>query len=345
VEALFDLVVMVLLLATGVLGVFDGVLRNFVAHDLLRGVLFLGVISVGTYLIGIPFVLIDTFVIEARYGFNRTTWRTYLADQLRMGLLALVIGVPLLFLVLFLLGRLGATGWLWCWLAVSVFQIVMVLIAPYVIMPLFNRYAPLEEGELRSRIMAYMADQGLPLEGVYVMDGSKRSAKSNAFFTGFGKSRRIVLFDTLIAKHPVDELLAVLAHEAGHYRLRHIPFRLVRSVFYTGLMFAGVGMFLKMPEWSLACGIEHSVYAGLLIFGVLFEPISLLLGIVENALSRRDEFAADAFAARTCGDGRALANGLKRLSVDNLGNLTPHPLTVVLSYSHPPVLRRLEQLG
>jgi STE24 endopeptidase len=343
-ELLVGACVMVVLLTSGVLGMLDGALRAFLPGELWRGVLFLAILGVGGYLLGLPFTLADTFGIEARYGFNRTQWKTFVADQLRMGLLALVLGVPLLLLVLWLFGRLGGMGWLWCWGVVSLFQVVMVLIAPYLIMPLFNRYEPLPEGELRSRIMAYMEAQGLPLEGVYVMDGSRRSARGNAFFTGFGRSRRIVLFDTLIANHPVEELVAVLAHEVGHYRLKHIPVRLLRGVLYVGVMFAGLGVFLRYPVWSEACGLTHSVYAGLFLFGVLFEPLSLVLGMVENGWSRRDEFAADAFALRTSGGGAALADGLKRLSVDNLGNLTPHPLTVLLSYSHPPVLERLKRL-
>jgi STE24 endopeptidase len=220
----------------------------------------------------------------------------------------------------------------------------MVFAAPYVILPLFNRFTPLAEGELARAIRAYAASRAFRLKGIFTMDGSRRSAKSNAFFTGFGRSRRIVLFDTLIERHSVEEMVAIVAHEMGHYRLRHVAQALLRSLALALLTFALLGFFMKNPRLFAAFGFppEHvSTYASLVLFAFLYTPLGLILSVVESAVSRRHEYAADRYAIETCNAPDALVTALKKLSVDNLANLAPHPLKVALSYSHPPMLQRI----
>ena len=340
-----EIVVMLVFIAVGGFNLLDRLVRAAGQGSIVTGLLFVFVLMAGSQLIGLPFSIYSTFVIEERYGFNRTTVRTFILDLLKGVLLSLVLGVPVLALVLWFFEATGTLAWLWCWGAMTVIQIVMLFIAPYVIMPLFNKFTPLEEGELRAVIEQYAKEQSFSMRGVFTMDGSRRSAKSNAFFTGFGRSRRIVLFDTLIQAHPVPELLAIIAHEMGHYKRHHIPKAILRGVATMGLTFFLMSLCLKNPTLFAAFGMEHiSIYASLVFFGFLYTPVSLALGILGNVVSRRHECEADAFAVQTVGDSDAMADALKRLTVKNLGNLLPHPFTVALSYSHPPVLARIEAI-
>jgi STE24 endopeptidase len=306
------------------------------------GLIFIGVLVAAKALISQPFSAYATFVIEARFGFNQTTWRTYIFDRLKGLGLSIVLGGPLLAAVLLFFQSAGANAWWYCWLLTVAFMLLMHYIAPTWILPLFNRFTPLPEGELRSAITAYARGIGFGLDNVLVMDGSKRSTKANAFFTGFGRHRRIALFDTLIEKHSVDELVAVLAHEIGHYRQRHILKMMIIGITQAGLMFYLLSWFISYPPLFASFGIETpSVHAGLVFFGLLYTPLDLLLGMVVQYVSRRHEFAADRFAVDTAPRGHALAAALKKLSVDNLSNLDPHPFYVFLHYSHPPVLQRV----
>jgi STE24 endopeptidase len=341
-------------LGTGLLLVFipvggfdlvDRIARAAEQGEIVTGLLFGGILLLAGQLMAIPFSWYDTFVIEERYGFNKTTPRTFAIDLVKGLALSTVIGAPVFALILWFFGAAGSLAWMLCWGAVVVIQVFLIFVAPYVIMPLFNKFTPLEEGALRQALEDYAREQQFRMKGVYQMDGSRRSAKSNAFFTGFGHSRRIVLYDTLIKQHTVPELVAVVAHEMGHYKKRHIVQAMVRAVVTTGITFYLLSLFINNPGLFAAFGMDHvSVYASLVFFGFLYTPIGVAVSAVEHAISRRQEFDADAYAAETTDDAEAMINALKKLSVDNLSNLTPHPMKVFLDYSHPPVLRRIEAL-
>lgn len=324
----------------------DGLARSFGWGELWTGLAYIAGLAALRFLFSLPFSLYGTFVLEERFGFNRTTPATFAADLLKGLLLALAIGGPLLALVLWLFMTAGSGAWLAVWGAVTVLSLALQFVAPTWIMPLFNKFTPLEEGALRGEILAYAERVRFPLQGVYVMDGSKRSSKSNAFFTGFGKFKRIALFDTLIKNHSVPELVAVLAHEIGHYKKKHIIKGIIVSVLHTGLMLFLLSIFLSERGLFDAFFMERvSVYAGLVFFGMLFAPAEFFLSLGMHALSRKHEYEADRFAAETTGSPGEMASALKKLSVDNLSHLTPHPLYVFLHYSHPPVLQRIRALA
>jgi STE24 endopeptidase len=316
--------------------------RGLAPTPLVSGLIFIGTLLAAKAVLAQPFDAYATFVIEARFGFNQTTWRTYLLDRIKGLGLALLLGGPLLSAVLLFFQHAGPRAWWYCWLLTTGFMLLVHYIAPTWIMPLFNRFAPLPEGELRAAIIAYARRIEFGLDNIFVMDGSKRSTKANAFFTGFGRHRRIVLFDTLIAKHTVDELVAVLAHEMGHFKQKHILKMLLIGIAQSGLMFWVLSWFISYPGLFAAFQVSGpSVHAGLVFFGLLYAPLGTLLGMAVQHLSRRHEYAADRFAVVTAPQGHALATALKKLSVDNLSNLDPHPFYVFLHYSHPPVLRRV----
>ncbi|PSQ94015.1 MAG: peptidase M48 [Bacteroidetes bacterium QH_2_63_10] len=279
------------------------------------------------------------------FGFNETTPKTFVLDLLKSIALGVAIGGPLLAVILWFFQSTGPYGWVYAWVVVTGVMLLLQFFAPRYLMPIFNDFEPLEEGELRENILSYADEVDFPVSEVYVMDGSRRSNKANAFFTGFGANRRIVLFDTLVEQLSVDELLSVVAHEMGHYKLHHIPQRIAISVVQTGVLFLLLSVFLQVEGLFQAFYVDQlSVYTGLLFFGLLYSPVELLLSIPLNAWSRRHEFQADRFAVDTTGRAETLINGLKRLAETNLSNLTPHPLTVTLDYSHPPLLRRIDAL-
>ena len=310
------------------------------------GLVFAAVLGLGMHLLSLPFTLYDTFVIEARYGFNQTTPRTFVLDQFKGLLLAALLGGGLFAAIVWFFASIDY-AWLWVWGLVMAVQFLLLYLGPILIMPLFNTFTPLPAGELRDAIERYARAQGFQLSGIFTMDGSRRSAKANAFFTGIGRHRRIVLYDTLVEKHTTDELVAILAHEMGHFRLGHIHKLMGIGILSTGLMFYVFSRLLGHPGLFAAFGFPAeriSVYAGLFLVGFLYAPVSSLLGIVTNALSRRFEYQADAYAARTHGQPEAMILALKQLSADNLSNLTPHPAKVILDYSHPPVLARIRAL-
>jgi STE24 endopeptidase len=318
--------------------------RSFGLGSIGTGLVFTAIPALLMLLINLPFSLYSTFVIEERFGFNRTTVKTYILDTLKSILLACCIGGPLLALIFWFFERTGSTAWLYCWAAVSLAVLLLQFLAPVVIMPLFNKFSPLEDSELKKRILAYINTQRFNARGIYTMDGSKRSTRLNAFFTGFGRFRRIVFFDTLLDKLDPGETVAVLAHEVGHFKKKHLFKMTAASILQTGIMFALLSLFLDNKQLFAAFGMEHvSVYAGLIFFGFLYAPISSLLGILFHALSRKHEFEADQWAAATAG-AEDMISALKKLSVHNLSNLTPHPVNVILSYSHPPVLQRIRAI-
>jgi STE24 endopeptidase len=319
--------------------------RGFGYSSLVTGLIFTGLLMLLSSLVQLPFSIYSTFVIENRFGLNRTTVKTFIIDILKVVLLAVVLGGPLLALVLWFFAWGGNQAWLYCWVLVISFTVVMQFLAPVVIMPLFNRFTPLEEGELKQAITEYAKAQQFSIQGIYTMDGSKRSNRVNAFFTGFGRFRRIVFYDTLIDKLTTDELVAILAHEMGHFKKKHILKMMIAASLQTGLMFYILSLFMENAGLFAAFGMEHlSIYASLVFFGFLYTPISLLLGIIGNMFSRKYEYQADAYAVNTTGLGQEMIDGLKKLCLVNLANLTPHPLQVFLEYSHPPVLQRIKAI-
>ena len=324
----------------------DKWVRSFELGPILTGLIFIGILILIKSVLALPFSIYATFVIEERFGFNQTTWRTYLTDLLKGLVLALLLGTPLLAAILAFFQYAGSNAWLYCWIGVTIYMLVVQFVAPTWIMPLFNRFTPLEDGALKSAILSYAASINFPLENVYQMDGSRRSTKSNAFFTGFGKHKRIVLYDTLIKQHTPGELVAVLAHEMGHYKKRHVPQALILGILQTGLMLFLLSKFISYPGLFDAFYMpQQSVYAGMLFFAMLYAPIDFFAGILMQILSRKNETVADQFAAETTGDPGSMVDALKKLSVHNLSNLTPHPFYVFLNYSHPPVLQRIQLIG
>jgi STE24 endopeptidase len=349
----FGLLVSTLMLAAtlafwsaGGFNALDRIVRGWGFGEIGTGLAFIGILALARGILSLPFGIYSTFVIEARFGFNRTTPTTFVADLLKGLGLGVTIGGALVAAVLWLFGTLGAGAWAWCWALGTAVVLFLQFIAPVWLMPLFNTFTPLGDGELKERIMRYASGIGFPLKGIYVMDGSKRSSKSNAFFTGFGRNKRIALFDTLIEKHTVPELVAVLAHEIGHYRKRHVRTGMAVSILHMGVMLWIFSLFIShRPLFDAFSMGETSVYAGLIFFGMLFTPIEFFLSLAMHALSRKHEFEADAFAAETLGSGKDLVSALKNLSSHNLSNLTPHPAYVFLHYSHPPVLERIRRLS
>jgi STE24 endopeptidase len=345
VSGAFDIAVLLIFWFAGGFAYLDTWVRGLEYSAIVSGLIYIGILAGIKGILSQPFDAYVTFGIEARYGFNRTTLGTYLLDRGKGLLLGLLLGVPLLAIVLAFFEFAGPSAWWLCWLAMIVFMLLVQYIAPTWIMPLFNRFEPLEPGELREAITAYARRIDFALDNIFVMDGSKRSTKANAFFTGFGRNRRIVLFDTLIRKHDTDELVSVLAHEMGHYKQKHILKMMLMGIVQSGVMFYILSWFITYPGLFEAFYVlQPSVYAGLVFFGLLYSPIDTLLGMAVRAVSRRHEFAADRFAATTAPQGRSLARALKKLSVDNLSNLRPHPLYVFLNYSHPPVMQRVQAI-
>ena len=323
----------------------DQVARHFQAGAIGTGLIFAAILMVLLFCLQLPFAVYETFVIEERYGFNRMTASTFVLDLLKNVALVGVLGTVALALVLWFFEKTGAWAWVYAWLGLFGFQLLLVFIAPVAIMPLFNKFTPLPEGELRQAIATYAQAQNFKLQGIYTMDGSRRSTKANAMFTGFGRFRRIALYDTLIKKHTVPELVSVLAHEVGHYQRRHIFKLLLISLASSGLMFFILSWMIRTPVFFQAFGVaQPSVYAGIVFFGLLYAPIDMTISVYSKWMSRQFEYEADAFAVATGNQPESMITALKKLSVDNLANLTPHPLKVFLDYSHPPVLQRIEAI-
>ncbi len=323
----------------------DLIARSYNFGPIATGLIFMGLLFLFSSIIGLPFSIYSTFVIEERFGFNKTTVKTFCLDLIKSIALAVIIGSPLLGFIFWFFENSGPLAWLYCWGAVVGFTIIMQFLAPVLIMPLFNKFTPLDDGELKEAITNYAKKESFRMKGIYTMDGSKRSTKLNAFFTGFGKFRRIVFFDTLIEKLTAKEIVAVLAHEMGHFKLKHIFKMMTASILQMGIMFYILSFFLKNEELFKAFAMDHvSIYASLLFFGFLYSPISTLLSIFFNIFSRKHEYEADKYAAKTTKNTFDIINGLKKLSVANLSNLTPHYLYVFFNYSHPPVLKRIEAI-
>jgi STE24 endopeptidase len=325
---------------------FDQVIRAWGFVPVVSGLLYIGILLLAYGLLMLLFSIYGTFVIEEHFGFNRTTARTFFLDRVKELGLALLLGGPLLVGILALFEYAGPYAWFYCWAAVATFSLAIQYVAPTWIMPLFNKFTPMESGELREAILRYAHSVNFPIKNVLVMDGSRRSSKSNAFFTGFGRNKRIALFDTLIEKHNVPEMVAVLAHEIGHYKKKHVLQGVIIGILHTGVVFFLLSLFLGSPGLYQAFYMtQRSIYAGLLFFGLLYTPIELVLSIALHTISRKNEYAADRFAAETIDEPSRLVDALKKLFATNLSNLTPHPFYVFLNYSHPPLLQRVQAIG
>jgi STE24 endopeptidase len=341
----FTLILLLAFWFSGGFNWFDQIVRMWNFIPLASGLLYIGILLFSYSLLTLPFSIYGTFVIEERFGFNRTTPRTFLLDRVKGFGLALLLGGLLLAGILALFEYAGPYAWLYCWTAVVIFSLAIQYIAPTWIMPLFNKFTSMESGELKEAILKYARSVNFPIKNVLVMDGSKRSGKSNAFFTGFGSNKRIALFDTLIAQHTVPGIVAVLAHEVGHYKKKHILQGIIVGILHTGMIFFLLSLFLGSPDLYQAFYVrQESIYTGLLFFGLLYTPIELVLSILIQIVSRKNEYAADRFAVETIDEPLNLIDALKKLSATNLSNLTPHPFYVFFNYSHPPLMQRIQAI-
>ncbi|HCD86167.1 MAG TPA: peptidase M48 [Algoriphagus sp.] len=344
VTGIFSFALTILFIYMGWFGWIDDWIGNYISNPLFHSVAFFALIFIGSDLISLPFDYYSTFVIEEKYGFNKTSLGTFFSDKLKGYILSLIVGGGLLLVFLWLIHQMGPHFWWIFWAVAAVFMVLVNLFYTAWILPLFNKLTPLEDGELKQKIIHYAQSVSFPLENILVMDGSKRSAKANAFFSGFGKRKKVVLYDTLLEQHPPDELVAVLAHEVGHYKKKHIILGMLTSVLQVGLLLFLLSQFIFSENMSLALGGSGwSAQLNIIGFTMLFSPISMIIGIGMNWLSRKNEFEADAFAKETF-EGKPLAEALKTLSVKTLSNINPHPWYVFVNYSHPPLLDRLEKL-
>ena len=337
----FSYVLIITLLLTSGFGLLDDWLREYAAFNPVRTLMFFGVLFIASDLLNTPFQIYSTFVIEEKYGFNKTTPRTFILDKIKGYLLTAFLGALLLGALIFLVMQFGSGFWIYFWIVITVFMLFMNMFYTTLIMPLFNKLVPLENGDLKAAIEKYSSKVNFPLKNIFVVDGSKRSAKANAFFSGLGKKKKIVLYDTLIENHSIEELVAVLAHEAGHFKKKHIIFSMIFGILQTGLMLYLLSLMINSSEVSWALGGQTTaLHLNMLAFGILYSPISTLLGILSNMYSRKNEYEADEYAVSTYAK-EPLQTALKKLTSDNLSNLLPHPWYVFVHYSHPTLLQRL----
>ena len=340
----FSLALTLAFLLLGGFELVDRMVRQFTEHPIAMALLFFGIIVLGSSLISIPFSYYQTFVIEEQFGFNKTNKVTFFTDIIKGWLMTALLGGGILALVILFLQWTGPNFWLYAWALIAGFMLFLNLFYSRLIVPLFNKQTPLAAGNLKQAIENYAQKVGFELKSIFVIDGSKRSTKANAYFSGFGSEKRITLFDTLINDLDEDEIVAVLAHEVGHYKRRHVIINLIASVFLTGLTLFVLSLFINQPELSQAIGVSMpSFHAALLAFGLLYSPISEITGLLMNLLSRKFEFEADDFAKNTYA-ALPLITSLKKLSKNNLSNLTPHPAYVFMNYSHPPLIERIRNL-
>ena len=341
----FDLCIILVFILFGGFNYVDNFVRELGFSTIPSGLFFFGILFIASDLISTPFSVYHQFVIEERFGFNKMSYKTFILDKLKGYLLTIILGGLIISVLLFFFEKTGDLAWLYSWGIIGLFMILIQPLFTAVIAPMFNKFTPLEEGELRTNIENYAKKVKFPLSRIDVMDGSRRSSKSNAYFSGFGKQKRIALFDTLIEKHSNKEMVAILAHEVGHYKKHHIKIGLLISILHTGILFWLLSLFIDNPGLFEAFKMEQiSIYAGFTFFMILYSPIELVISVFMNALSRRNEFQADSYSAVTTKHPEDLIEGLKNLSVSNLGNLTPHPFSVLLDHSHPPILNRIAAL-
>jgi len=338
-------IILLLVLLTGIFGILNNWIVSYCNSPILQALIFFGIIFFISDILNLPFSIYDTFVLEEKYGFNRTTIKTFILDKLKSYALIILLGGALTSLLIWIIIKTDGLFWIYAFIAITIVTILMNFLYGSLIIPLFNKLTPLEDGDLRNSIQQYAAAVSFPVTNIYVIDGSKRSSKSNAFFTGFWHRKKIVLYDTLILKHTIPELVAVLAHEIGHYKKKHVLISMLISSLELLLMFFIMSKFIFNKDLSLAFGSKSfALHINLIAFVLLYQPVSLVLGLFGNYLSRKHEFQADSFAVKTT-DSNVLGEALIRLSVDQLSNLTPHPVYVFFNYSHPPLLKRLNNIN
>jgi STE24 endopeptidase len=340
----YNLAIILIMIIAGGFASVDNIARSISSQSVAIALIFFGIIGFGSEFLNMPFGWYDTFVIEKKHGFNTMTVRTFITDHIKSWFIALIVGIPVLGLITWLYYKTGKGFWLYAWGLITLFSIIVNLFYSQWIVPLFNKQTPLVDSPLRKKIEAFAQKTGFRLKNIYLIDGSKRSTKANAYFSGFGPKKRIVLFDTLIKEFSDEEIVAVLAHEIGHYKKKHVLRGLILSVILTGLMLFLFSLIVDSPMLSRALGAETpSFHLGLIVFGILYSPLSLLIGLATNYFSRKNEFEADRFV-RVNYEPKYLAEALKKLSVKNLSNMMPHPTYVFFHYSHPPLLSRLAKL-
>jgi STE24 endopeptidase len=345
-KILSTILIIVFLLAKG-FAMVHLYIAGITASPVLQALLFFGIFAVASDIIGLPFELYGIFVIEEKFGFNKMTWKTYLSDKLKGYVLGGIIGGVLLSLFVWFYTFAGSYFWLYAWILFTAVTLFFAAFYTSLIVPLFNKLKPLEDGPLREKIEAFAQKISFPLTNIFVIDGSKRSTKANAYFSGLGSKKTIVLFDTLISEQTEEELVSVLAHEVGHYKLKHIRKSLVISILQMGFLLFVLSVFINRPELSQALGLQTTTpvfHLGLIAFSLLYSPLSTITGIFMHMLSRKNEFEADNFAKKNTGTGEHLINALKKLSANNLSNLNPNKWYVFFHYSHPPLLERVRNL-
>ena len=322
----------------------DQLARSFSNNEIVITLIFFAIIMVGSDIVTTPFSYYQTFVIEERFGFNKSTKKLFITDKLKGWLMMAILGGGVITIAMWFHQWSGPNFWMYLWGLVTTIIVFMNLFYSKLIVPLFNKQTPLEQGSLKSKIEAYATKVGFDLQHIYVIDGSKRSTKANAYFSGFGKEKRITLYDTLIKDLEEEEIVAVLAHEVGHYKRKHIISNLAASILILALTLFILSLFINNPEVSMAIRVtQPSFHAALIGFGILYSPISELTSLVMNFLSRKFEFQADNYAKNTFG-ATPLITSLKKLSKNSLSNLTPHPAYVFMHYSHPPLIQRIKNL-
>ncbi len=341
----FSFIVILLMLFFKGFAFVDNIAHNFTTNPILLALIFFGILFFAFDIINTPFSLYDTFAIEEKFGFNKTTVKTFFLDKIKSWLLAIIIGGGFISLIIWFYLKTTNMFWIYAWILVSIFSIFITMFYSTIIVPLFNKQTPLEAGDLRNEISSFSKKVGFRLMNIFVINGSKRSTKANAYFSGLGAKKRIVLFDTLIKDLSVKQIVAVLAHEIGHYKKKHTLINIIISILQAGLTFYILSLFIGNPALSQALGVDNaSFHIALISFAILYSPISTALGLAMNIISRKNEFEADKFAGENYAPNE-LSSALKKLSINNLSNLTPHPFYVFVYYSHPPLLARLKQLS
>lgn len=341
----FSFFIIMIIIHFGVFGFLDDFVRAKSSNSIYSGLIFFGILFIINDIINLPFSFFKNFVIEEKFGFNKMTISIFIKDKLKSYLLVFFIGGITMFSILSFFYYFETYGWLIVWIFLTIFSIIIQPIFIHFIAPMFNKFSPLNDGELKSAITKYSKKINFPISRIDVMDGSKRSNHSNAYFTGFGKSKRIALFDTLINNHSIEEIVSVVAHEAGHYKKKHIFFGMILGVIQTGLMLFLFNFIINEVALYKVFGVsEPSIYTGLVFFGLLFTPINMILSLISLSISRKNEFEADQYALDTTNNPQALISMLKGLASDNLSHLTPHPFTVFLQYTHPPIYERVKKI-
>lgn len=344
ISSIYSLLILLLFFYFDGFLILDNYCRSLFDSELIISLSFFGIIYFGNDLLSIPFSIYHTFIIEEKFGFNKTTKKTYIIDKLKSWLLIILFGGGILSFIIFQFESIGQNFWIVAWIFISVLTLLINGLYAQIIVPLFNKQTKLEDGELKSEIEKYSKKVGFNLSNIFVIDGSKRSTKANAYFSGFGKQKRVTLYDTLINKLTKNQIVAVIAHEIGHYKKNHIIFNLLFSIIQSGIMLYILSLLIYMPIFSEALNIEnHSFHIALITFSILYTPISEISSLIFNLFSRKFEYEADEYADKTF-DGKYLIEALKVLTKDSLSNLTPHPKYVWWHYSHPTLLERINQL-